>query len=187
MPGIRRLPLLVCQAGPALADNRGTTHSGDVDHYFSGLSHNRWYLTRPERARRGPPVLAASKVGPFGPTPTRRMSQYVDASIRRALHRFTQASAARRITTDGVVTNYTDPTIDGPIDITAGPDGAMWFTNEGNNSIGRITTPLLPAQTITFGPLANKLFGSAPFTVSATAIVRTPRVVRFRPHPRSAR
>jgi virginiamycin B lyase len=45
-----------------------------------------------------------------------------------------------RITTAGVVTNYTGTGIDSPWDITTGPDGAMWFTNHGNNSIGRITT-----------------------------------------------
>ena len=28
----------------------------------------------------------------------------------------------------------------GPYGITSGPDGALWFTNSGNNSIGRITT-----------------------------------------------
>ena len=27
-----------------------------------------------------------------------------------------------------------------PSRITAGPDGALWFTSNGNNSIGRITT-----------------------------------------------
>jgi streptogramin lyase len=37
------------------------------------------------------------------------------------------------------VSNYTDPTIDLPQYITTGPDGALWFTNLGNNSIGRIT------------------------------------------------
>ena len=36
--------------------------------------------------------------------------------------------------------NYTGAGIDDPIGITAGPDGALWFTNSGNNSIGRITT-----------------------------------------------
>jgi hypothetical protein len=30
--------------------------------------------------------------------------------------------------------------IDEPRGITAGPDGALWFTNAGSNSIGRITT-----------------------------------------------
>ena len=39
-----------------------------------------------------------------------------------------------------VVTNYTDPCISGPSGITAGPDGALWFTNNVTNSIGRITT-----------------------------------------------
>ncbi len=44
-----------------------------------------------------------------------------------------------RITTGGVVTNYTGTGITNPQGIAAGPDGALWFTN-GNNSIGRITT-----------------------------------------------
>ena len=45
-----------------------------------------------------------------------------------------------RITTAGVVTNYTGTGINGPLGITTGPDGALWFTNNFNNSIGRITT-----------------------------------------------
>jgi virginiamycin B lyase len=40
----------------------------------------------------------------------------------------------------GKVTIYSARVIDGPRGITAGPDGALWFTNNGNNSIGRITT-----------------------------------------------
>ena len=40
---------------------------------------------------------------------------------------------------DGAVTNYTGG-INNPRAITAGPDGALWFTNAGNNSIGRIST-----------------------------------------------
>jgi len=39
-----------------------------------------------------------------------------------------------------VVTNYAGAGIDDPIMITAGSDGALWFTNADNNSIGRITT-----------------------------------------------
>ena len=39
-----------------------------------------------------------------------------------------------------MVSHYTDPSISAPIGITTGPDGALWFTNVGNNSIGRITT-----------------------------------------------
>jgi virginiamycin B lyase len=40
----------------------------------------------------------------------------------------------------GTVTIYTNTGINDPIGIAAGPDGALWFTNHGNNSIGRITT-----------------------------------------------
>jgi hypothetical protein len=43
-----------------------------------------------------------------------------------------------RVTTVGVVTNYTGTGISYPEGVTAGPDGALWFTNY--NSIGRITT-----------------------------------------------
>jgi streptogramin lyase len=39
-----------------------------------------------------------------------------------------------------VFTFFESAAIDGPQQITAGPDGALWFTNAGNNSIGRITT-----------------------------------------------
>ncbi len=45
-----------------------------------------------------------------------------------------------RITTAGVVTNFKAPGIDAPFVITPGPDGALWFTNLDNPSIGRITT-----------------------------------------------
>jgi virginiamycin B lyase len=38
------------------------------------------------------------------------------------------------------VTQYTDPTIADPTSIAPGPDGALWFTNSANSSIGRITT-----------------------------------------------
>ncbi len=37
-------------------------------------------------------------------------------------------------------TNATDSGISYPDSVAAGPDGAMWVTNPGNNSIGRITT-----------------------------------------------
>jgi streptogramin lyase len=39
-----------------------------------------------------------------------------------------------------VVTHYTGPGISSPEGITAGPDGALWFTNVHSASIGRITT-----------------------------------------------
>ncbi len=46
-----------------------------------------------------------------------------------------------RITTAGVVTNYSAPGVYDPTEITAGPDGAMWFVNSSSDTIGRITTP----------------------------------------------
>jgi streptogramin lyase len=45
-----------------------------------------------------------------------------------------------RITTKGVVTNYPVGMYSYPIDITAGPDGAMWFTEFDASAIGRIST-----------------------------------------------
>ena len=66
------------------------------------------------------------------------------------------SSSIGRITTSGVITNFTDPSINSPGGITTGPDGALWFTNVGSalfsggggdllssggtSSIGRITT-----------------------------------------------
>jgi Coenzyme PQQ synthesis protein D (PqqD) len=49
-------------------------------------------------------------------------------------------AAASVVVPAGTVTDYTDSSIDGPFGITAGPDGALWFTNYYGNSIGRITT-----------------------------------------------
>jgi virginiamycin B lyase len=40
----------------------------------------------------------------------------------------------------GQVSVYRDPSIRAPHSITAGPDGALWFTNTNGNSIGRIST-----------------------------------------------
>jgi virginiamycin B lyase len=44
-----------------------------------------------------------------------------------------------RITTDGVITDYTIPTAaSGPFWITLGSDGALWFTEQQGNKIGRL-------------------------------------------------
>jgi streptogramin lyase len=47
-----------------------------------------------------------------------------------------------RMSTAGAVKIYMVQNISNPVDITAGPDGAMWFT--ANNVIGRITTSVTP-------------------------------------------
>src|SRR5262249_39416320 len=52
-----------------------------------------------------------------------------------------------RMTPAGAVTTFTDASIVNPEGITAGPDGAVWFTNQGtpspieapDDSIGRVT------------------------------------------------
>lgn len=46
-----------------------------------------------------------------------------------------------RITTSGVITEYTIPTAGaGPAGMTVGPDGAIWFSETNTDKIGRITT-----------------------------------------------
>lgn len=68
-----------------------------------------------------------------------------------------------RITTAGVITEYPAISPVGPDQITRGPDGAMWFTTNDGEQIGRITTtgavtlfslpqPLLGYLGITLGP-----------------------------------
>jgi virginiamycin B lyase len=43
-----------------------------------------------------------------------------------------------RIAMDGTVAEFPLPTTCGAGDIAAGPDGNLWFTEEGGNRIGRI-------------------------------------------------
>src|ERR1700691_2480151 len=55
-------------------------------------------------------------------------------------------AAAAPATGAGIVTIYSSPNIhlstsgDSYNGMTSGPDGALWFTNPGNNTIGRIST-----------------------------------------------
>ena len=49
------------------------------------------------------------------------------------------ATGIGRITTTGTISIYRKRGTSEPAGITAGPDGALWFTN-GADSIGRITT-----------------------------------------------
>jgi len=64
-----------------------------------------------------------------------------------------------RITTAGVIAEFTTPTASsGPFAITAGPDGALWFTEYPANQVGRITTAGVttefPVPTAGSGPSA---------------------------------
>jgi hypothetical protein len=51
------------------------------------------------------------------------------------------------MTTGGAVTTYTATGLSFPATITAGPDGAIWFTDGGGGWIGRITTSVTPGIT----------------------------------------
>jgi len=55
---------------------------------------------------------------------------------------FTNLANVGRITTNGAITEYTDPGINSTSGIAVGPDGAIWFYMNGavNGSIGRMTT-----------------------------------------------
>lgn len=65
------------------------------------------------------------------------------------------------ITTQGVITEYVVPTPNsGPLGITSGPDGALWFTESNAGQIGSITT----AGAITEYPIPNP--NSAPFGIT---------------------
>lgn len=39
------------------------------------------------------------------------------------------------------MTHYYNPNIIDPYDVTAGPDGGVWFVNYASDTIGRITPP----------------------------------------------
>ena len=53
------------------------------------------------------------------------------------------------------LTFYRGTGIEYPQDITAGPDGSLWFTNTGNDSVGRITT----GGAVAYYPVASEPFG----------------------------
>lgn len=57
------------------------------------------------------------------------------------------AAHTGRITTAGTLTSTYPGAGHNPIAITAGPDGAMWFTQSRNSGIGRITTAVTPGIT----------------------------------------
>jgi len=69
----------------------------------------------------GPPAAWARPATAAPATGTGKITIYSSSKIRLA---------NRPYTSDG---------------ITAGPDGALWFTNPDGNTIGRITTPVTPA------------------------------------------
>jgi virginiamycin B lyase len=100
----------------------------------------------PNTIRRGPDPNAAKDcaqqraAGAFS-----AYANFGDCVSRHATTRtlwFTEFNANRvaKITTDGVIREYPIPTSNSrPIGITQGPDGAVWFAENGGNKIGRLT------------------------------------------------
>jgi streptogramin lyase len=82
-------------------------------------------------------ATAAEAAGARAPggTATRTVSGQAHVDSSRAAH---VARSHAKVSRPESATTATG--IDHPTGITAGPDGALWFTNYGNNSIGRITT-----------------------------------------------
>ena len=130
--------------------------AGKITHYTGpGISDPR-FITPGPTARCGSPTKAYNSSGSIGRITTtgtdhqlhrpddlradrhhRRPRRRVVVHEPRRLQRGDLGSIGR-ITTTGTVTNYRDASISEPVGIVAGPDGALWFTNEGINSIGSI-------------------------------------------------
>ena len=73
-----------------------------------------------------------------------------------------------RINTAGAITEFAVPIATSePRKITSGPDGALWFTNNSNNTIGRITTPAPQTITFTSTPPSPAVYGGK-YTPAAT-------------------
>ena len=94
--------------------------------------------------------------------------------ISNCLKRKSRLNNIGRISTGGVVTEYGVPTANSlPYDITAGPDGALWFTEFDGLRIGRVTTTWafaeypVPTDIGAPGGIASASDGSLWFTGSA--------------------
>ena len=135
------------QAGPGLWEQSGRAAWG-----VSGGSRRwpcrwRWWASSRWLAERPQPLALPPRTPRRGPETT-IYSDRVLASPNRMVAGpdgamwFTNLSgnSIGRITTAGMVTNFTGTALVGPATITAGPDGVRWFTNRRGNSIGRITT-----------------------------------------------
>jgi len=91
-----------------------------------------------------------------------------------------------RITTAGAITEFPIGDPRGPLRITAGPDGALWFTEGspviGTNHIGRITTGVGPACTADSHTLClgdGKFSATASFKPTPTAASLPATAVRL--------
>ena len=85
---------------------------------------------------------------PADPVRRRGFSSRDGPLVRASGSPSSSANNIGRITTDGTITEYALPTpAAGPVGITTGPDGALWFTEQFANNIGRISTGTAPTIT----------------------------------------
>ena len=82
-----------------------------------------------------------------------------------------------RITTAGVITEFTIPTASSFAAITSGPDGALWFAENSGSKLGRITTAgmiteLLPSRQTAIW-LASQLDRTAPYGLPSSVPTRS--------------
>ncbi len=86
------------------------------------------------------PAPTAGNFSEF-PIPTASVPFGITAGPDGAIWFTEQGGTIGRITTGGVITEFSVPTAGSvPLNIAAGPDDALWFAEQGSNAIGRITT-----------------------------------------------
>ena len=125
------------------------TTGGTVTIYTDPSIYNRTG-SRPARTGHcGSPAAATTKSGgstrprePLRPTPTQAWSTHSGSRRARTGRCGSPTTGAPQLhradrPTTGRVTTYTDPSIAQPVGITAGPDGAVWFTNSRRTTLHR--------------------------------------------------
>jgi len=72
-----------------------------------------------------------------------------------------------------VITEFTVPTGSSfPLGIAAGPDGALWFTENSANKIGRITTPVVvPPPGAAVPTLSQPMLGLLALALGAAGLL----------------
>ena len=94
---------------------------------------------RQRLGRAGSPPTGRSPTTPTRPSPTRRASSPAPTARCGSPTTATTRSGGSRPAAPSPTSTTRRSRI--PDSITAGPDGALWFTNVGNNTIGRIAAP----------------------------------------------
>jgi virginiamycin B lyase len=138
--------------------------------FAAGPNGDEWFLARGE----GDPVPVLGEISPLGQITVRQLQVAPGSEVRglavgadgnlwmadTRIERLTRVSAILRVTPGGVVTAFSSGLQKAavPDDITAGPDGALWFTDSAGR-IGRVDT----AGAIKEFPVGHLIDGPGPF------------------------